>query len=124
MSREPLPPTLDHVTRDVWDTCRQSLIFAGRLLDFLAFNVPGIGAAVDRAQLALDAVFDEIQNLPQSFPQPRPPASLDPGRPRPGGFCAAGALLGDAHRAGRGRQRLPARAGASGTDGEPEESLV
>jgi hypothetical protein len=68
MSREPLPPTLDHVTRDVWDGCRQSLLFAGRLLDFLAFNVPGIGAAVDRAQLALDDVFDEIHALPQSFP--------------------------------------------------------
>jgi hypothetical protein len=68
MSREPLPPTLDHVTRDVWDTCRQSLIFAGRLLDFLAFNVPGAVAAVDRAQLALDAVFDEIHALPASFP--------------------------------------------------------
>jgi len=68
MIRERLPPTLDQVTKDVWETCRQSLLFAGRLLDFLAFNVPGIGAAVDRAQLALDAVFDEIQNLPQSFP--------------------------------------------------------
>jgi hypothetical protein len=68
MSREPLPPTLDHVTRDVWETCRQSLIFAGRLLDFLAFNVPGIGAAVDRAQLALDDVFDEIHALPEAFP--------------------------------------------------------
>jgi hypothetical protein len=68
MSREPLPPTLDHVTRDVWDGCRQSLLFAGRLLDFLAFNVPGIGASVDRAQLALDAVFEEIHALPGSFP--------------------------------------------------------
>ncbi|MEE8524056.1 MAG: hypothetical protein V3T72_09000 [Thermoanaerobaculia bacterium] len=70
MDRKPaLPPTLDHVTRDVWDTCRHSLVFAGRLLDFLAFNVPGISPALDRVQLALDAVFDELHSLPESFPE-------------------------------------------------------
>jgi hypothetical protein len=68
MERKPLPPTLDHATRDVWDTCRHSLVFAGRLLDFLAFNVPEIVPAIDRAQLALDTVFDALHALPESFP--------------------------------------------------------
>jgi hypothetical protein len=68
MDQKALPPTLDHVTRDAWDLCRHSLVFAGRLLDFLAFNVPGITPAIDRTQLSLDAVFDELHALPESFP--------------------------------------------------------
>lgn len=70
MNRTPaLPPTLDHVTMDVWDACRHSLLYAGRLLDFLAFNVPGLVPTVDRVQLALDDIFDELLALPASFPE-------------------------------------------------------
>ncbi len=63
---------LEDVLADTWDASRQSLLYAGRLLDFLAFTEPKAGPCVDRAQMALDAVFDELHGLPPSIPRQTP----------------------------------------------------